>query len=114
VFPFVTMRVGLPEAVMNLFDERLKCAFAATLARAGIDTSQLSIEVKAGTVTITGTVPTFGQRRRLWSLLITTDTRARDIDCGVGVLAPPVEASISLARGLHGARSDAGFAGKQT
>ncbi len=99
---------------MNLFDERLKGAFAAALARAGIDTSQLTIEVKAGQVTITGTVPTFEQRRRLWSLLITTDTKARDIDCRVGVLPPSVEASIGFAGGLDSATSAAALAGKKT
>jgi hypothetical protein len=98
---------------MNLFDERLKCVFAAALGRAGIDTSRLSIEVRAGAVTITGLLPTFEQRRRLWSLLITTDTKARDIDCRIGALSAPVKAPSDVLGDLDGAKSDAGLAGKQ-
>lgn len=72
---------------MNLFDERLKGAFGALLAGADVDTRRLSIEVKGGAVTITGTVPTLEQRRLLWSLLATADSKARDIECRVGVAA---------------------------
>lgn len=77
---------------MTFSDSSIRQAFVEACGRFGVDVTALSIEVRSGSLSINGLVPSDEQRHSLWSLLETVDARVTDIVCRVAVL--PVGPSI--------------------
>ncbi|UYN95167.1 MAG: BON domain-containing protein [Enhydrobacter sp.] len=74
---------------MNDDDERMRDAIHDALTRANIDARSLSIEVRAGAIEITGTVPTEEQRRQVAPVAVDAAMADRcRIDIGVRPVAP--------------------------
>lgn len=69
---------------MKREDERVRDTIHDALTRAAIDARRLSIEVRGGTIEITGSVPTDEQRRRLAPVVVNAvDAGTCRIDIGV-------------------------------
>ncbi|HYC66100.1 MAG TPA: BON domain-containing protein [Reyranellaceae bacterium] len=75
---------------MDRRDEELRDAITDRLTQANVDARSLSVEVSAGSITVTGSVPSEEQRRKLASAL----AGAVNVDCRVDVI--PVAPSDSL------------------
>ena len=70
---------------MNPRDEGFRGTIINCLTLARLDTRNLAIEVGDGTVSITGSVPTQEQRRRLDEVLTDQVQRLARVECNVGV-----------------------------
>ena len=79
---------------MNQQDEALRDTVQDTLTRENIDVRSLSIEVLGGTVSVTGSVPTQEERRRLAPIVAAAVPRGASCRVDVGVV--PVAPSDSL------------------
>jgi len=75
---------------MDRRDEELRDAINDRLTQAKVDARSLSVEVEAGSITVTGSVPSEEHRRKLAGVL----AGAVNVDCRVDVI--PVAASDSL------------------
>ena len=85
---------------MNEQDEAIRDTVQDALTRENIDVRSLSVEVLGGTVSVTGSVPTQEERRRLAPVVAAAVPRGAScrVDVGVMPVAPRTPSTIAAAR----------------